>query len=86
MNDVKWNLLKNDRLKRARGALFEDILKSELIKIKSHPSRENQKIMLVKFKGYIWVIPYVIDKEGNLFLKTLFPSRRYTKMYKEGKL
>ena len=42
--------------------------------------------MLFEYKRYIWIVPYVINKSGDIFLKTLFPSRKYTKMYKEGKL
>jgi len=86
MNDVKWNLLKNARLKKTRGVSFEGLLKSEPIKIKNHPTRENQKIMLFKHKNYIWVVPFVVDAQGDLFLKTLFPSSKYTKIYKEGGL
>ena len=41
--------------------------------------------MLFKYKRYIWVVPYVEDKE-TIFLKTLYPSRKYTKLYREGKL
>ncbi len=86
MPDIRWNLLKSERLKRTRGAAFEDILQGKLIAIKQHPSKKNQKIMLFEYKRYIWVVPYVVNKKADIFLKTLFPSRKYTKMYKEGKL
>ena len=86
MPDIRWNLLKSERLKRIRGASFEDILQGKLIAIKKHPLRKNQNIMLFEYKRYIWVIPYVVNRNGDIFLKTLFPSRKYTKMYKEGKL
>jgi len=52
---------------------------------KEHPSRSNQNILLFKFKNYIWVVPYV-TKEDEIFLKTLFPSRKYTKMWRKGEL
>ena len=86
MFDIRWNLLKNDRLKKARGASFEDILKGKLITIKKHPKKERQNLMLFEYKRYIWVVPYVIDENGGIFLKTLFRSRKYTRMYKEDKL
>ena len=33
--------------------------------------------------GYVWVIPF-IQGEDELFLKTFYPSRKYTRLYKEG--
>ena len=86
MQDIGWNLLKSEWLKRTRGTSFEDILRGKLITIKKHPSRKNQNVILFEYKRYIWIVPYIIDKNGDIFLKTLFPSRKYTKMYEEGKL
>jgi hypothetical protein len=78
MKEIRWSLLKDERLKKARGISFEEILGAELIGVKKHLSRENQNIMLFVYKGYIWVVPYVIDGDG-VYLKTLFPSRKYTR-------
>jgi len=85
MKEIKWNILKSDRLKRTRRVSFEDIIGSELIAVKKHPKKEHQNIMLFKYKRYIWIVPYVEDEE-SIFLKTLYPSRKYTKLYREGKL
>lgn len=84
--DIRWNLLKSERLKRTRGVSFEDVLQGRLIVVKKHPSRKNQNIMIFEYRGYIWIVPYVQDEDGGIFLKTLFPSRKYTKLHKEGKL
>ena len=85
MNDLRWNLLKSERLKRTRGASFEDIVQSKLIAVKRHPKKAHQNILLFEYKGYIWLVPYVMS--GNeVFLKTLYPSRKYTKLYKRGEL
>lgn len=81
MKEIKWNLLKNERLKRARGASFEDLITSKLIAVKRHHQRKNQNIMLFEYEGYIWVVPYVEEKD-YIFLKTLYPSRKYTRLYK----
>ncbi len=81
MKEIKWSILKNDRLKQTRGGSFEDIINSKLIAVKKHPSRRHQNIMLFDYKGYIWVAPYV-RKNDYIFLKTLFPSRKYTKKYR----
>lgn len=86
MNELKWSLLKNERLKRVRGVSFEEVLQGELIAVKSHSQRIHQNILLIDYRGYIWVIPYVEEENGDFFLKTLFPSRKYTKMYERGEL
>ena len=81
MKEVRWNLLKNERLKKTRGVSFEELIHSELIKVLQHPRKKNQMIMLFKYKKYIWIVPFV-EKEDYYFLKTLYPSRKYTKMLK----
>ena len=85
MKDIRFSQLKSQRLKKTRGVSFEEILNAELIAVKRHPAKEGQCIMLFKFKGYIWIVPYIEEKE-YLFLKTLYPSRKYTKLYRKGEL
>ncbi len=86
MFEIRWNLLKSERLKKTRGTSFEDILKGKLLGIKKHPKKHHQNIMLFEYKRYIWLIPYVTEENGDIFLKTLYPSHKYTKLHKEGKL
>ena len=81
MKEIRWNLLKNESLKKTRGVSFDDLVNSKLIKILKNPSRDNQQIMLFEFKEYIWVVPFV-KEDTYYFLKTLFPSRKYTKLLK----
>lgn len=81
MKEIRWDVQKNERLKKARGASFEDLVNSKLIKIMKNPKRVNQNIMLFEYKKYIWVVPFVEEKD-YYFLKTLFPSRKYTKIFK----
>ena len=85
MKSIRWNSLKNRRLKETRGVSFEEILQAKLIAKKKHPQLAHQDVMLFYYRNYIWVVPY-IKEENYLFLKTLYPSRQYTKMYKTGKL
>ncbi len=84
MRFVKWNILKSERLKREREVSFEEIIRGKLIAVKRHPKKWHQEIMLFEYKGYIWIVPF-IKSNGEIFLKTLYPSRKYTKIYKEGK-
>jgi hypothetical protein len=83
---IRWNKLKSERLKRTRAASFEDVLSGKILATKGNPTRPGQRIMLIEYKGYVWVVPYVKSEDGVVFLKTLFPSRKYMKLYKEGKL
>jgi len=85
LKEVRWSLLKSKRLKKTRGASFEDIIGAKLIIIERHHKKESQNIMLFEYKNYIWVVPYVEDK-SHIFLKTLYPSRKYTKIYRKGGL
>ena len=85
MTDFRWDLLKSERLKKVRGASFEEIVQSKLIAVKNHPRHEHQRLLLFFHKGYIWLVPCVIEEDG-FFLKTLYPSRKYTKLHKKGVL
>ena len=42
---------------------------------------KNQKVYVIKIKKYAYAVPYIVTKEGNIFLKTLYPSRKLTKQY-----
>ena len=81
MKELRWNLLKNERLIKTRGVSFEELVNAKLINILQHPIRENQKIMLFEYKKHVWVVPFV-EEESYYFLKTLYPSRKYTKILK----
>ena len=85
MRELQWSLLKSERLKRTRGASFEDLLQARLIAVKEHPKRPHQRLLLFEYKNYVWVVPCVVSNE-EVFLKTLFPSRKYTALYKRGEL
>lgn len=83
MKEVKWSLVKSERLKRVRGASFEEIMRSKLLGVRRHPTKPHQSVMLFEYRNYVWVVPFV-ENESERFLKTLYPSRKYTKLYKEG--
>lgn len=85
MKELRWDLLKNERLKRTRGVSFDAIIQSKLITVKRHSQKAHQYIMLFEYKEYIWVVPFV-ESDDWIFLKTLFPSRKYTGMYRRGEL
>ncbi|OGR62447.1 MAG: hypothetical protein A2X31_01930 [Elusimicrobia bacterium GWB2_63_22] len=80
---TRWDPEKNKRLKRGRGVSFEELMAAEVLVECEHPVRHNQGMLLVLLNDYVWVIPFV-DDGGEMFLKTAFPSRKYTKRLLRG--
>jgi hypothetical protein len=39
---------------------------------------------VVEIEGYAFCVPCVPEENGNYFLKTAYPSRKYTKQYRGG--
>ena len=86
-----WDTDKNKVLKWSRGICFEQIVmhidKGDLIDIIEHPNQNkypNQKMLIVNVNEYIYLIPFVKEKENIYFLKTIVPSRKAAKKYLRG--
>ena len=78
---VLWDDAKNTILKNQRWVGFEDVLSGNILDDLEHPNKEkygHQRILVVDIWGYPYICPYVED-EKTIFLKTLFPDRRYKK-------
>jgi uncharacterized DUF497 family protein len=89
--DIIWDSEKNKWLMLNRGISFEEItnliLDDKIIEILENPSRKNQQYFILEIKTYTWVVPFLLDKEDRIVLKTAFPSRKFHKKYggKNGK-
>lgn len=86
--ECRFNSEKNDKLSAERGVNFDTIVKEihqgNLLGITNNPNTTaypNQKMMHVKIADQVYVVPYVVEKDGAFFLKTLYPSRKITKQY-----
>ncbi|MDR2756851.1 MAG: BrnT family toxin [Planctomycetaceae bacterium] len=83
---IIWDNEKNKKLIRERGLSFDEfstlILDGKYTDILQNPSRKNQKIFIVLHNGYTYVVPFVVDNENNIVLKTIFPSRKHHQLYK----
>ena len=82
-----WNNEKNMMLKRDRNISFERIIvaieQDGLLDILGHPNKEkypNQLLLLVEIDRYVYVVLCVLENDF-CFLKTIFPSRKYTSKY-----
>ncbi len=89
MKPYVWSEEKNEWLKRERGVGFEDVLvaihEGKIITVIKHPNQKrykNQKIFVVELGEYAYLVPFIEDEE-KIFLKTIFPSRKYTREYIE---
>lgn len=80
--EVDWSSLKSKRLKKIRGVSFEEIIKGKLVTIFKHPTKDNQRILVYNYREYLWAVPSVIEGD-KIFLKTIYPSRKLTKIYKK---
>ena len=80
----EWNPEKNEELKRERNISFKQIVfhlsQGDVWKAADH---QGQKIYFVIVDEYIYMVPFVIEKE-YYFLKTIIPSRKATRDYNEG--
>lgn len=78
--EIFWNAEKNTLLLETRGVSFEmvvlKILGNDFIGPEKNPVRDNQFRIIVHFDGYPFIVPLVVDENGNWFLKTIYPSRK----------
>ena len=87
MKYFEWDDAKNLKLRDERGVCFDDVLASieagnALDRIE-HPNQKHypgQQILVININDYVFLVPYVEDDE-KLFLKTIYPSRKFTKFY-----
>jgi hypothetical protein len=84
-----WNDEKNDALRERHGFGFERVLvalsEGDLLEDRTHPNTGrygHQRQLIVRIGSYAWIVPYVQTQDG-IFLKTMFPSRKATRLYLE---
>ena len=88
MNNIeyKWNEEKNNILKKDRNISFENVVQAledeKLLEIINNPSsnHSNQQCFVLNIDEYVYLVPFV-KNDNELFLKTIFPSRKHTKFY-----
>jgi hypothetical protein len=87
MKDIRWDQLKNEKLKSERDVSFEAVLvaiiQGDTLDDSIHPNQEkypNQCLLIVNINEYAYLVPYV-EGDTEIFLKTIIPSRKATKQY-----
>lgn len=83
---IFWDEEKNIKLKVERNISFEVIseiiLNKEYLDILENPSNPHQNVFVVEINNYIYAVPFILDKDSNIILKTVYPSRKLNKKYR----
>ena len=84
MNYFNWNSEKNKKSIKERRVSFEiclvKIQNGNILDILNNENYPNQKIFVLEIEGYVYLVPF-IENENEIFLKTIIPSRKFTKKY-----
>lgn len=77
---IKWNKEKDELLKATRNISFEQVVEEinahRNTKPETNSVHQNQFITVVKINNYPCVVPFVIEENGDWFLKTVYPCRK----------
>lgn len=82
-DDKKVQALKSER-NIDIDEIVELIIDKKYLDILEHPKRGNQQIFILSYKNYTHAVPFIVDKNDNIIIKTVFPSRNFHKIYKES--
>ena len=84
-----WSAEKNRTLIEQRGISFESVVSAieqgGLVDALEHPNQDRypgQLIYVVEVEEYLYLVPFVIERDGVRFLKTIIPSRKATRDYR----
>ncbi|MEK7553507.1 MAG: BrnT family toxin [Patescibacteria group bacterium] len=84
MKYFNWNSEKNKKLIKERGVSLEICLvkieSKDVLDILDNINYPNQKLFVLEIEGYVYLVPF-IENEDEIFLKTIIPSRKFTKKY-----
>ena len=86
MKEIRWDPAKNENLKTERKVSFDEITvcirNQRVLTVIQNPSKkyQDQMVLIAQLKRCIYYAPFVEDQE-SIFLKTIIPSRKFTKKY-----
>ena len=87
MKYFNWNNDKNEQLKKEINLSFEIVIylieSGRVLDIVENPNQEkyaDQLMFIVEFNNYAYLVPFV-EKDDEILLKTIIPSRKATKKY-----
>ena len=88
MKYFTWDEAKNQKPKKQCGVSFEEVIiiikekKQVIVKLEhlNQKKYSHQQIYVLEINHYIYLVPCVED-DKKIFLKTIIPSRKFTKKY-----
>jgi uncharacterized DUF497 family protein len=87
MQHFNWDKEKNLKLKELRGISFEEIVfyisngaVIDVIENRNSEKYKNQLMFIIEIDSYAYIVPFV-ENDEEIFLKTIYPSRKATKEY-----
>lgn len=88
MLKIRWNIEKEKRLQEhdsRNGITFADcavaMSDDRILEVLQHPTLSHQRLAILSIENYAYVVPFVVEEDGTWFLKTVYPSRKYTALY-----
>jgi uncharacterized DUF497 family protein len=82
---IIWDNQKAEKLLRERDISIEAIadllMRNEFLEILENPKHPDQMMFIVSYKKYTHAVPFIIDAEGRVVLKTVYPSRKHHKHF-----
>ena len=82
---ILWDNQKAEKLLRERDISMEAIadllMRIEFLEILENPKHPDQMMFIVSYKKYTHAVPFIIDVEGRVVLKTVYPSRKHHKHF-----
>lgn len=89
--DFEFDAEKNQWLKENRNIGFDDIVslisEGHLLAVVEHPNQgkyPHQQVFVVDVEGYVYMVPFERN-ETTIYLRTIYPSRKATKLYLKDK-
>ena len=86
MKLFEWDNNKNESLKSTRNISFDEvvfyIVNDFVLDVVAHPNPDkypNQKMFILNIDNYAYLVPF-IETDESIFLKTIIPSRKATKI------
>ena len=83
-----WNAAKDKLLVEKREISFQEVAdainEGRVVDNRIHPNQDRysgQRIYYVEVRGYIHMVPFVVDADGTHFLKTIIPNSKATRYY-----
>ena len=83
----KFNTVKNQQLIKQRNIGFEDVIEAlqnqkNILGIVENVNYTNQFILEIMVEGYPCSIPFIIEEDKTIFLKTIYKNRKLINKYK----